>query len=164
MAEWIGHLYNKLKKELPAEPQYKRLNDMGTMSENFVAFLGNICSKEYQTDCPVELLLHTTDTTLTDDVILADIESQSDNLKLKFRKVWLMTGKICGCVIPNRIQREDSKKYTFYAKQDGKPAISTHEVFSNTKDAIKRGEEFVKANPDMFPPEDGEVRTSEICR
>ena len=150
----------KLKKELPAEPQYKRLNDMKTMSENFVAFLKNICSKKYKTDCPVELLLYTNGTTLTDDLILIDIDSQSNSLKSQFRKVWFMGEKVCGCVIPNSIQRDNSRKFNFYAKQNGKPAIYTREEFDDYKDAIKRGEEFVKANPDMFPLEDGEVHIS----
>ena len=160
MEKWRGHLYKKLKKNLPAEPTFKHLNDMGTMSDNFVTFLGTICSKKYKTDYPVELLLYTNGTTLTDDVILIDIDSQSNSLISQFRKVWFMGEKVCGCVIPNRIPRDDSEKYKFYAKQDGKPAIFTREKFDGYKEAIKRGEEFVKANPDLFPVEDGEVRIS----
>lgn len=160
IAEWIAHLHKKLKKDQPAEPTFKCLNDMRTMSENFVAFLKEICTKRYQTNYPVELLLYTSRTTLTDDVIIDDIDNQSNSLKLQFRKVWLMTEDVCGCVIPNRIPRDDSKKYCFSAKQDGNPAICTREEFNSPKDAKKYGKKFVEANPEMFPPEKGEVQIS----
>ena len=126
--------------------------------ENFVAFLEKVYSRRCQTDCPVELLLYTGNTFLTDDGIVEDLKEQSNSLILKFRKIWFMGEKICGCVIPNEIQLDNARKYKFFVKQEGKPARSTREVFDNKKDAIQRGKEFVKANSGLFPPRNGEAQ------
>ena len=163
--EQLAKYISLCKQESSGKCQYKRLRSVKTSSDDLARWIEEkFYPEEYVSDCPMELLFFTNGRTgLTDDVILCVIKKLETKLKPLFQKVWFMGKEICGCIVPDMLKGK--VKYTFHAYQEGQPTfMPPYEECDDYEDAVKRGEAFVKAHPDRFPPEYGEVKVDCSCK